>query len=152
MGDARELAARNVPRRALLPGEVPDRLCGGGEIGGQEPAAVRLGEDAGVAPALTGRLTDLLRYRAKIEDVDDEQIAWLGALDEDRPGQHVVVREVDVAHVVRRVVVADLAVGPFAALHPDRLTRPHANGRRDVGMPPVVARHGPIAHRTGLAT
>ena len=61
--------------------EVPDRLVGVGEVVGQEAAAVHLGEDAGVAPALTGRVTDLLRDRAEIEDVDDEQVAGLGALD-----------------------------------------------------------------------
>ena len=72
--------------------EVPDRLVRVREVVGQEAAAVGLGEDAGVAPALAGRFADLLRDRAEVEDVHDEQVAGLGALDTDRATEHVGVR------------------------------------------------------------
>ena len=63
---------------AWPPGEVPDHLVGVGELLGQEAAAVLGGEDAGVAPALPGeRAGVLLRDRADVEDVDDQQVAGL---------------------------------------------------------------------------
>src|ERR1700716_966810 len=150
MRDARELDTRNVARGALLAGEIPNRLVRVGEAVGQEPAAVGLREDPGVPPALTGNVADFLWHRTEIEDVDDEQVAGLGTLDVDRPGQHVRVGQVDVAHVVGGVVVTDLAVGPLAALDPDRLARADGNSGRDVGMPPVVAGYGLVPHRAGL--
>ena len=150
MGDAGDLHAGEVPGGAGLAGEVQDRLVGVGEVLGEEPAAVGLGEDAGVAPALAGCVADLLRDRAEIEDVDDEQVAGFGALDGDRPGEHVGAGEVDVANVVGGVVVADLAVGPFAALDADRGAGPHGGGGWDVGVPAVVAGYALIAHGPGL--
>ena len=83
-GDPCELDAGDVPRGALLPGEVPDRLVRVGEPVGEEAAAVGFREDPGVAPALARRVTDLLRNGAEVEDVDDEQVAGLRALDGDR--------------------------------------------------------------------
>src|SRR5690606_42069656 len=50
----------------------------------QEAAAVDLGEDPGVAPALAGDRAGLLRHRPELEDVDDEQVARPRALDRDR--------------------------------------------------------------------
>ena len=115
---------------ALLAGEVPDRLVGVRELVGEEPAAVGLGEDAGVAPALAGRVADLLRQHGpEVEDVDDEQVTRLGALDAIGPREHVRAGEVHVADVVRGVVVADLAVGPLAALDPDLLPGPDRRRR-----------------------
>ena len=75
----------------VCPCEVPDRLVGVGEVVGQEAAAVGLREDAGVAPALAWRVAVLLRglHRAQVEDVDDEQVARLGALHSDRSAEHV---------------------------------------------------------------
>ncbi len=150
MRDARELDTGNVARGALLSGEIPNRLVRIGEAVGQEPAAVGLREYPGVPPALTGDVADLLWHRTEIEDVDDEQVAGLGTFDVNRPGQHVRVGQVDVAYVVGGVVVTDLAVGPLAALDPDRLARANGDSRRDGGVPPVVAGHGLIAHRAGL--
>src|SRR3979411_1770694 len=150
MRDARERATRNVARGALLAGEIPNRLVRVGEAVGQEPAAVGLREDPGVPPALTGNVADFLWHRTEIEDVDDEQVAGLGTLDVDRPGQHVRVGQVDVAHVVGGVVVTDLTVGPLAALDPDRLARADGDSGRDAGVPSVVAGYGLIAHRAGL--
>src|SRR5690606_38856195 len=109
-----------------------------------------LGEDAGVAPPLAGDLSRLLRDGADVEDVDDEQVAGLGALDRDGSAQHVAGREVDVAHVVGRVVVADLPVRPLPALDAELRAGTDGGGRRDVGVPPVVAGNGLVAHGTGL--
>src|SRR5258705_3508807 len=150
MRDARELDTGNVARGAFLAGEIPNRLVRIGKAVGQEPATVGLREDPGVPPALTGDVADLLWHRTEIEDVDDEQVAGLGALDVDRPGQHVRVGQVDVAHVVGGVVVTDLAVGPLAALDPDRLARANGDSGRDGGVAPGVAGYGLIAHRAGL--
>ena len=47
-----------------------------------------------------------------IEDVDDEAVSRLGALDGHRPGEVVDLREVDVHDVVAAVVVADLGPSP----------------------------------------
>jgi hypothetical protein len=47
-----------------------------------------------------------------IHDLDEEQIARLGALNLEGPGEVVHLGQVDVAHVVGRVVVADLAARP----------------------------------------
>ena len=76
----------DVPRRGVLAVEVPDRLVGVREVVGEEAAAVRLGEDTGVAPSLARRVAVLLRglARAEVEDVDDQQVTRLGALDLDR--------------------------------------------------------------------
>ena len=82
MRDAGVADAGHVARRRVLAVEVPDRLVGVGEVVGQEAAAVGLGEDARVAPALARRVAVLLRRlaRAEVEDVDDQQVARLGAL------------------------------------------------------------------------
>src|SRR5207245_851329 len=90
--DAGELDTGKVPRGALLTGEIPDRLVRVGETVGEEAAAVGLGEDPCVPPALAGRVADLLRHRTEVEDVNDEQVTGLGTLDVDRTGQHVRMR------------------------------------------------------------
>ena len=70
---------------------------------GEEAAAIDLGEDARVAPSLAGRVAILLRglARTKVQDVDTQQVTRLGALDLDRPAEHVRDVEVDIPHVVR---------------------------------------------------
>jgi hypothetical protein len=142
--------AGQVPGRRHLAVEVPDRLVRVREVVGQEAAAVGLGEDARVAPALAGGLPDLLRYRPEVEDVDDEQVTRLGALDADRAGEHVRVREVDVADVVGGVVVADLGVCPLAALDAELLARANHRRDRDVGVPSVVPGYRLVPHGLGL--
>ena len=139
-----------VPGGGDLAVEVPDRLVGVRVVVGEEPAGVGLGEDAGVAPALAGGRPGLLRHRAQVEDVDHQQVAGLGALDLDGAAEHVGVGQVDVADVVGGVVVAELGVGPLAALDPELAARPYRGGRRDVGMPAVVAGDGLVAHGSGL--
>src|ERR1700712_457995 len=100
MRDAGELDPGDVPGRALLAREVPDRLVRVGEVVGEKASAVGLGEDSRVAPSLAGGVADLLGYRTQVEDVDDEKVPWFGTFDVDRAGQHVCTGKVDVAHVI----------------------------------------------------
>src|SRR5690606_9409285 len=94
----------------LLSHEVPDGLVGVREVVGEERAAVVLGEDPGVAPALTGQRAGVfLREWADVEDVDDEEVAGLGTLYRERPAEGVHDRERRVPDVVRGVVVLDLS-------------------------------------------
>src|SRR5262249_40518367 len=150
--DAGVTNPRKVPRRGLLAAEVPDRLIGVGEVVGEEPAAVHLGENARVAPSLARPTALFLRGLAwaKGKEVDAHQVTRLGALPLDRTAQHVANSKVDVSHVVGRVVVAELGVRPLPALDPE-LTAGSDRGRRgDVRMPPVVTRDGLIRHRLRL--
>ena len=130
MGDTRVADARDVARGRLLAAEVPDRLVGIREVVGQEAAAVRPVEDARVAPSLAGRVALLLRRLAgaQLEDVDHEQVPCLRSLDRDRAAEHVRAGEIHIAHVVGRVVVADLRVRPLAAFDPEVAAGAH---RRD---------------------
>ena len=153
VGDPGVADPGDVPRRRVLAVEVPDRLVGVREVVGEEPAAVRLGEDPGVAPALPGRVAVLLRRLAgaQVEDVDHEQVARLRALDLDRAAEHVRHAEVHVAHIVGRVVVAQLGVGPLPALDPE--LRAGADRRRGAGCRDatgcVPAPPGPASTWTG---
>src|SRR4029079_12204257 len=87
---------------------------------------------------------------AEVQDVDDQQVSWLRPLDLDRPAQHVADAQVHVAHVVGRVVVAQLRVGPLAALDAELAAGRNGCGGRDVGVPAVVAGHRLVAHRLRL--
>ncbi len=113
MGQAGKPHARDVPRRGVDAVQVPDGLGRVGIMVGEETAAVVAGEDAGEAPLVAPQAAD-------IEDVDDENVAGLGPFDLDRAAQDVDDRQVDVADVVRAVVVLDLAVGPVLAFDPER--------------------------------
>src|SRR5215211_3732947 len=152
VGDAGVADAGQVPGGGVLPVEVPDRLDGVREVVGQEPPRVGPGKHTRVAPALArGRPLILGRlHRAELQDVDDQQVARLGALDLDWAAEHVGAGEVDVADVVGRVVVAELGVGPLPALDPELTDWLHEGGTRDVGMPAVVAGDGLVAHGLGL--
>ena len=137
--DADVGALGDVARGRDVAREVPDDLVRVGEAVGQEAAAVRLREDARVAPAHAGqRPLVLLVARVDLEDVDDEEVARLGALDAERAAEHVHAGERRVAHVVGRVVVLDRAVEPLAAVGAEHVARLDAHLRRDVWMPPVV--------------
>jgi hypothetical protein len=148
--DPGESHAGDVPRSRLLAVEVPDRLVGVGEVVGQEATAVVAREDAGVAPALPGDRPALLRHGSKLEDVDDEQIAGLGALDGDRAAQGMDDRHVEVADVLGRVVVVDRAVEPLAAVEAELGARSHRRHGRDVGVPAVVRRDFLVVERLRL--
>src|SRR3954466_5765888 len=104
------------------------------------PPAVLLGEDPGVSPRLFVEGTH-------VDDVDDQKVAWLGALDGERPAQDVTGVQVHVPDVFGVVAVADLVVGPVLALDPVRGAWADRVGRRDVGVPAVVTGHGLLGHR-----
>lgn len=73
-----------------LSGEVPDGLVCVGKLLSEEAAAVAGGEDAGVAPALSGEWAGiLLRDGTDVQDVDHQQVAGLGALDGERTAEFV---------------------------------------------------------------
>ena len=150
MSDSGVADPGQVTRGGLLAVEVPDCLVGFREVVGQEAAAVGLGEDAGVAPPLPGRVTDLLWHRTEVEDIDHEQVAGFGALYADWATEHVRVAEIHVAHIVGRIVVANLRVGPFSTLDAELVSRPYHRGHGNIRMPPVVARNGLVPHRLGL--
>src|SRR3954467_545943 len=79
--DAGELDTGKMPGGALLTGEIPNRFVCIGELVGEEAAPVCFRKNPGIAPALTWSISDLLRHRTEVKDVDDEQIARFGALD-----------------------------------------------------------------------
>ena len=60
---------------------------------GQKAAAVLLGKEAGEPPKA-------FLQRADVEQIHHQQIAGLGALDADRAGEEMHVRQIDVAHVI----------------------------------------------------
>jgi|GEM_PF-7062047 len=131
MDQAGEVDAGDVARRGVETLDVPDRLLRQREVIGEEAAAVLLGEEAVEAP-------QALLQRTDVEQVDDEQIAGLGALDADRAGQEVHDREIDVAHVIGRVVVLDEAASPVDGLDNEIVTRTDPLDDRNLGMPTVV--------------
>lgn len=107
-----EAHARDVPAGAVDAVKVPDGLGGLRVVVLEEAAAVGLGEDAREAPGGVVKGLD-------VGDVDDEQVAGLGALDVKGASQVVDLGQVDVAHVVGAVVVADLPAGPVEAFDLD---------------------------------
>ena len=98
---------------------------------GQEAAAVGLVEDPRIAPAG-------LRQRADVENIDDQKVAGLRALDLDRAEKMVAALQIDVAHVVGAVVVDDLPARPVQAFDDEVRAGPHRGSRRNVGVPAVV--------------
>src|SRR5262245_2042826 len=122
--------------------EVPNHLVGVGEVLGEESAAVLGGEYAGVAPALAGQRSRVLLWdRADIKDVDDEQVAGLGALHGDRPAEYVYRWQRRIENIIGGVVVVDRAVEPFAAMNAERVTRFDLYLGRDIRMPAIVANY-----------
>ena len=133
MDEAGELHAGNVTRMGIQAGDVPDRLLRQREVVGQEAAAVLLGEEAVEAP-------QAFRQGADVEQIDHQKIAGLGALDSDRAGQEMHDRQIDVAHVVGRIVVLDEAAGPVVGLDEEIVAGFDPGDHRDVGMPAIVDR------------
>src|SRR5215203_1586223 len=101
--DPHELHVRYVARGRVQTTKVPNRLVGLRVDIREKAATVLLGEDAGVAPLISGS-----GGGSHVEDVHDQQVARLRAVNVDRPGEHVARRQVDVADVVRGIVVPDL--------------------------------------------
>src|SRR4051794_28948046 len=139
--DTHELHVRYVARGRVQTAKVPDRLVGLRVDIREKAATVLLGEDAGVAPLISGS-----GGGSHVEDVHDQQVARLSAVDVDRPAQNVAGREVYIADVVCGIVVPDLQVGPIQALDP-RVCAGVCRGRcRDVWVPGVVSGHLLILH------
>src|SRR5699024_2131381 len=135
-----ELDAGNVAGGAPVAAEVPHGLVGVGELVGEEAAAVALGEDARVAPALAGqRPVVLLGDGADVEDVHDQQVPRLRPLDPERTRERVDGVQRGGGDVLGGVVVLDVAVEPFAAVDAEHVDGVDADDRRDVRMPAVVA-------------
>ena len=111
--------------------EVPDRLLGFGEMLGQEAAAVLLREEAVEAP-------EAVLEGADVEEVDDDQIARLRALDPDGTRQEMHMRQVDVADIGRVVVVLDLAAGPVDRFDDEVVAGRDPFDHRNIGMPAVM--------------
>ena len=76
---------------------------------GEEAAAIFLGEHAVEAPHLIGKGAD-------VENVHNQQVARLGALDGNRAAEVMHFAQVNIAHVFGTVVIADLAARPVHAL------------------------------------
>ncbi len=101
------------------------------EMVGQESATVLLGEEAVKTP-------QAFLHRADVEQVDNQEIAGLRALDADRTGQKVHDRQIDIAHVVGGIVVLDEAAGPVVGLDDEIVARIDPRHHRNVGMPAIV--------------
>lgn len=71
----------------------------------EEPTAVGFVKNARESPGLVFKRLD-------VHDLDEQDVSRLGRLDLKGPRQVVDLGQVDVAHVVGAVVVADLAAGP----------------------------------------
>lgn len=146
MGDAGVAHAREMAGGCLLAVEVPNRLGRVGVVVGEKTSGVGPGKDPCVSPALARHWATLLGDRSQVEDVDDQEVAGLRALDADRPAQHVGDGEVDIPNVIGRIVVADLAVGPLSALDSELVARLDHRGDGDIGVPPVVAWRNLVPH------
>ena len=131
MNEAGETDSRNVTGMRVEAGNVPDRLLRQREMVGEKAAAVLLGEEAVEAP-------EALRQGTDVENIDNEEIAGLGAVDADRAGQKVHDREIDVAHIVGEFVVLDETSGPIVGLHHEVFARLDPLDDRNVRMPPIV--------------
>jgi hypothetical protein len=131
MDQAGEIDAGDVARRGVEALDVPDRFLRQREMIGQEAAAVLFREEAIKTP-------EAFLERTDVEQIDHQKIAGLRALDADRAGQEVHDRQVDVAHVVRRIVVLDEAAGPVDGLDDEVVARVDPFHDRNVGMPAVV--------------
>src|SRR4051794_16642357 len=141
-----------MARRCLPAGGVPERPLRGGGVVGQGAATNYPCENPGVSPALTWGVAVLLRRldRPEIEDVHDEEVARLCALDLNWSAQHVADAQIHVTDIVGGVAVDELGVSPFPTIDPELITRLHRRGGRDVGMPAVVPGNRLVRHRLRL--
>ncbi len=80
----------------------------------EEPAAIVFVEDAREAPGLVLEGLHVL-------DLNEEDIAWFGGLDLERPGKVVDLSQINVLDIVSTVVVLDLPARPVEAFNFDGL-------------------------------
>src|SRR5579863_3728536 len=131
MNETCEVDAGHMTRRGVKALDVPDRLLRQREVFGEEAAAILLGEEAVEAP-------EALLLRPNVEQIDHQEVAGLGALDADRPREEVHDRQIDIAHVVGRIVVLDEAAGPIVGLDDEIVARIDPRHDRHIGMPAIV--------------
>src|SRR5690625_87682 len=137
-----------MPRGRGVAVEIPYRLIGVGKLVYEERSAIGFSEDPILAPALTGqRPRVLLRQRAHIEDIDDEQIAGFGSGDRHRARKRVDLRDGRVSAVLGRVVVFNEAVKPLAAMHPECVSGLHVHGRGNIGMIAIMSEYLLVGER-----
>ena len=74
-----------------------------------------------------------------LEDVDDQQVARLGALDVERPSEDVHPGKRGIANVICRVVVVNGAVEPLTEIRAEDIARLDGHGRRNVWVPSIVS-------------
>jgi hypothetical protein len=63
----------------------------------------------------------LVFQRLDVLDIYQQNVSGLGILDVKRTGQVMDPGQINIAHVIRRVIVADLAAGPVDAFNLDGL-------------------------------
>src|SRR6185312_1660208 len=114
--------------------EIPARLARLREMIDQEAAAILAREDAGEAPGGS-------RQISQIEEIDDEQVAGLGAFDAEGSGEIMHFGEIDIAHIVGAVVILDLAAGPVEAFDAELVARLEHLDHGNVGMPAIMRLH-----------
>src|SRR5262249_58620392 len=91
-------------------------------------------------PTLSGEWAGvLLRDRADIQDVHDEQVARLGALDGEGAAELVNGQQRGVQDVIGGIVVDDGSVEPFPTVDPEAVSRLDGGHRRNLRVPAVVA-------------
>src|SRR5690606_7238651 len=89
-----------------------------------------LAEYTGVAPTL-------IIKDANVQNIDDDDITWLSALDAYGTRKMVTWSEIDIANVVGAIVIADLAARPVEALNPERISWRDFCNHRNIRMPSV---------------
>jgi hypothetical protein len=130
MNESGEADTRDVAGVRIESGNIPDRFLRQREVIGQA-AAILFGKETVEAPRA-------LREDADVENVDDQEIAGLGAMDADRPGQKVHDGKIDVADIVGGFIVLDESAGPIVGLHDEVFARLDPLDDRNVRMPPVM--------------
>src|SRR5271154_6619810 len=116
MHQAGKADAWHMARAGEHPLDVPDGFLGRGKMLRQKAAAILFGEDAVEAPITAGQGAD-------VEDVDDQEIAGLGALHTDRPAEKMHGAKVDVPDILGGLVVLDKSTGPIIGLEDEVVAR-----------------------------
>lgn len=149
MNEAGEADVRDVAGRAEYALEIPDCFCtvkGSVNIAQlwsfeillrfgvdlvKEASAVVLVEDAGEAPWLMLEWLNIL-------NLDKQDITRLRTFDLEWSREIVDSREVDILHIIGRVIVANLSTGPVYTFDLDYFSILDCPIERDVRMPSIV--------------
>src|SRR5262245_58780009 len=106
MGDGGKAHLGDVARARKNALAIPDRLARLRKKIGKESAAIRGREDSRITPFISPQ-------RPNVQDVDNENVAGLGAGDLDWPDEMVAGRQIAVTHIGGIVVILDLTGGPI---------------------------------------